>query len=143
LKQSISTGPTAKLSVFCNDGITPIKRTTQYSSEFKKGIYMLRKKLLINFIAVLLLAGCASGLATTGVDSIHFGMSPQSVLEHIPKTETIIESSNAKIVSEGPSNKGDMRRKTFTFKSDRLSCVKHQFINPDGTLRNTEINFCE
>jgi hypothetical protein len=113
------------------------------SINLEQGTYMLRKILWINLVAILLLAGCASGLATTGVDGILFGMSPKSVLEHIPKTEGIVESTDKTIVSEGPSDKGDMRRKTFTFVSGRLECVRHQFINPDGKLRNTQINFCE
>ena len=97
------------------------------------------KKLLIMIIAVAL-AACASITSTTDTKGVRFGMSYQSVLDRIRSTETVLESNEARIVSEGPmSSISGTYRKTYEFAGGRLSCVQYEVNRRGvGTVRNCE-----
>lgn len=97
------------------------------------------KKLLIMIVAMAL-GACASITSTTDTKGVRFGMSYQSVLDRIRSTEAVLESNEARIVSEGPiSSISGTYRKTYEFSSGRLSCVQYE-VNRSGvgTVRNCE-----
>ena len=71
-------------------------------------------------------------------------MSQQAVLARIKVTDTIIETSTDRIVSEGPWDADpSIQRKTFTFEADKLQCVRYMYVKGRSALPNITPTFCK
>lgn len=99
----------------------------------------------VKFLSVLclVLVACSSaptqsgkGAADeTGMKGIAFDMPQQAVLEKLRATDTIVEATADRIVSEGPWDADpSIQRKTFTFQENKLQCVRYAYVKGKSAL---------
>jgi hypothetical protein len=85
------------------------------------------RKLITTIALIGFLAACQT--ETTGEAGVGYGMSKQAVIEHLSKTDKIINSDGEEIVSEGPfAPTGGRAQKTFVFQDGKLVTVKYKIL---------------
>ena len=84
------------------------------------------KHFSVILVACLLLVGCQNFTTTTMEPGIRYGMSKQTVIERISRTDQLVSTNGDTVVTEGIFTPTKQRaRKTFTFEDDQLHVVNY------------------